>query len=102
MAAMVICPECRGEKSDLTISCSAERCETWMLVCSFCQGLGQVSEHANSLWQKGCELRAARKTQGMTQREQVLILEISPLDLNDLECGRRALKDVPRVRHPKE
>jgi transcriptional regulator with XRE-family HTH domain len=47
-------------------------------------------------------LRAARKRQGMTQREQALILEISPLDLNDVECGRRALEDVPRVRHPKE
>ncbi len=73
-----------------------------MLVCSFCQGLGQVSEHADSLWQKGCEVGAARKQQGMTQREQALILEISPLDLNDVECGRRAFEDMPRARLAKE
>ena len=51
---------------------------------------------------KGSELREARKQQGMTQREQVLLLGISPLDLNDVECDRRVLEDVPRVRFAKE
>jgi len=100
--ANVVCPECRGEKGGFRVTCGSRGCETSTFDCEFCKGEGQVSAEANGRWQKGRELREARKQQGMTQCEQALILGISPIDLNDVECGRRPLEDVPRARHAKE
>ncbi len=102
MAMTVVCPECQGEQANFAITCSADRCRTGREACDFCDGVGEVSVAAHTLWQQGCERRNARVQRGLTQQEEAQILGITPIDLNDVECGRRALEGVPRVRHAKE
>jgi DNA-binding XRE family transcriptional regulator len=72
------------------------------MVCRFCEGAGHVSPEADARWQMGRELRDARVKAGLTQREQASVLGINWIDLNDVEHGRRAMEDVPRVPHARE
>jgi len=97
--ANVVCPECRGEKGGFRIACGSGGCKTSTFTCDFCNGEGRVSAATNALWQKGSALREARKQQGMTQREQALLLGISVVDLNAAENGRVAIEDARRVRY---
>jgi hypothetical protein len=102
MATTVVCPECQGEHANLAITCSADRCRTGREACDFCDESRPGQRSGNTLWQQGRERRNARVQRGLTQQEEAQILGINPIDLNHVECGRRALEDVPRVRHPKE
>jgi hypothetical protein len=98
----VLCPDCRGAKSYFGVACSPGKCRTGMMTCGFCEGTGHVSPEANARWQKGRALRDARVKAGLTQREQAYVLGINWIDLNDVEHGRRAMEDVPRVHYARE
>ena len=98
----VLCPDCRGAESHFGVACSPGKCRTGMMMCQFCAGTGHVSPEANARWQKGRALRAARVKARRTQEQEASLLGIRPIDLNDVEHGRRAMEDVPRVNQARE
>jgi len=95
----VVCPACRGEKGGFRIACGSGGCKTSTVTCDFCKGAGQVSAAVNALWQKGCELREARKQQGISLPVQARLLGIDVADLSAEEHGRIAIEDARRVRY---
>jgi hypothetical protein len=97
--ANVVCPQYRGEKGGFRIACGSGGCKTSTVTCDFCKGEGQVSAALNARWLKGCELREARRAQGISQQEQARILGINVIDLNAAEHGRLALEQARRVRY---
>ena len=92
----VVCPECGGAKSSYAVSCGDRGCQTGVRACEFCEGEGQVSSEAGERWRAGKALRDARVKQGLTQQQEAERLGISPMELNDLEHGRRSLDEPKR------
>ena len=92
----VVCPECGGAKSSYAVSCSDRGCQTGVRVCGFCEGEGQVSSEAGERWRAGKAMRDARVKHGLTQEQEAERLGISPMELNDLEHGRRSLDEAKR------
>lgn len=91
---MVVCPECNGAKSGFAISCSDRGCQTGERVCDFCKGAGEVSSEASERWHIGKAMRDDRVKRHLTQQEEADQLEITPIELNDIERGRRSLDEV--------
>ena len=89
----VVCPECGGAKSSYAVACGDRGCQTGVRACEFCEGEGQVSSEAGERWRAGKAMRDARVKQGLTQEQEAERLGISPIELNDLERGRRSLDD---------
>src|ERR1700728_2294713 len=89
----VVCPQCRGAKSSYAVSCGDRGCQTGVRVCEFCEGEGQVSSEAGERWRAGKAMRDARVKQGLTQEQEAERLDISPIELNDLEHGQRSLDE---------
>jgi DNA-binding XRE family transcriptional regulator len=71
--------------------CSLGKCEARIIKCGFCGGAGQVSKEAHDRYMKRHNLRNRRVKRGYTQRELAHLLKISPIELNDIEMGRREL-----------
>ncbi len=92
----VVCPECRGAKSSYAVACSDRGCATGVRTCEFCKGKGQVSSDADECWRTGKAMRDARVKQGRTQEQEAEWLGISPMDLNDIEHGRRSVDEVKK------
>jgi single-strand DNA-binding protein len=90
----VVCPKCGGAKSSYAISCSDRGCETGVRACEFCKGEGQVSSEAGERWRTGKAMRDERVKQGRTQQQEAEWLGISPMELNDIEHGRRSLDEL--------
>jgi len=67
-----------------------------MRACDFCKGEGQVSSEAAERWREGKVMRDARVKQGRTQQQEAERLGISPMELNDIEHGRRSLDELKR------
>ena len=67
-----------------------------MRACEFCKGEGQVSSEAGERWRTGKAMRDARVKQGRTQQQEAEWLGISPMELNDIEHGRRSLDEVKK------
>jgi hypothetical protein len=96
---MVVCPGCDGAKAGFAIVCSADRCRSGMRACDFCKGEGQVSSEAAELWREGSAMRDARVKEGRSQLQEAKRLGISPVDLNDIEFGRKSKRDVLNENH---
>jgi transcriptional regulator with XRE-family HTH domain len=92
----VVCPGCDGAKAGFAIVCSADRCRTGMRACDFCKGEGQVSSEAGERWRAGKAMRDERVKQSRTQQQEAERLGISPMELNDIEHGRRSLDELKR------
>jgi len=92
----VVCPECGGAKSSYAVSCSDRGCETGVRACEFCKGEGQVSSDAGERWRAGKAMRDERVKQGRTQQQEAEWLGISPMELNDIEHGRRSLDELKK------
>src|SRR5277367_1387207 len=92
----VVCPECGGAKSSYAVACGDRGCKTGVRACEFCRGEGQVSSDADERWHAGRAMRDARVKQGRTQQQKAARLGISPMELNDLEHGRRSLDEVKK------
>ena len=92
----VVCPECRAAKSSYAVACSDRGCATGVRACEFCKGEGQVSSDADECWRTGKAMRDARVKQGRTQEQEAEWLGISPMDLNDIEHGRRSMDEVKK------
>jgi hypothetical protein len=66
-----------------------------MRACDFCGGLGIVEIAAADRWRQGQALRQLRVHQRhLTQAGLAHILGISPMLLNDIECGRADMPDT--------
>ena len=92
----VVCPECRGAKSSYAVSCSDRGCQTGVRACEFCKGEGQVSSEAGERWRAGKAMHDVRVKHGLTQQQEAERLGISPIELNDVEHGRRSLDEVKK------
>ena len=92
----VVCPECGGAKSSYAVSCGDRGCQTGVRACEFCKGAGQVSSEAGERWRAGKAMRGTRVKHGLTQQQEAERLGISPIELNDVEHGRRSLDEVKR------
>ena len=90
----VVCPRCGGAKAGFAIACSADGCRTGMRACDFCEGEGQVSSEAAERWRAGKAMRDERVKQGRTQEQEAELIGISPIELNDIEQGRRSLDEL--------
>jgi single-strand DNA-binding protein len=55
-----------------------------------------VSSEAGERWRAGRAMRDERVKQGRTQKEEAEWLGISPMELNDIEQGRRSLDELKR------
>ena len=95
--AKVVCPECRGAKSSYAVACGDRGCATGVRTCEFCKGEGQVSSDADERWRASKAMRDARVKQGRTQEQEAEGLGISPMDLNDIEHGRRSMDEVKKA-----
>jgi DNA-binding XRE family transcriptional regulator len=93
----VVCPECRGAKSSYAVSCSDRGCQTGVRACDFCRGEGRVSSEIADRWRAGKAMRDARVKQGRTQQEEADWLGISPMELNDIERGRRSMDELKKT-----
>jgi single-strand DNA-binding protein len=91
-----VCPECRGAKSSYAVYCSDRGCQTGVRACDFCRGEGQVSPEAADRWRAGKAMRDERVKQGRTQQQEAEWLGISPMELNDIEHGRRSMDEVKK------
>jgi len=66
-----------------------------MRACDFCGGLGLVEVAEADRWRRGQALRQTRVHQRqMTQKQLAYLLGISPMLLNDIECGRADMPDT--------
>jgi hypothetical protein len=90
----VVCPRCGGAKAGFAIACSADGCRTGMRACDFCKGEGQVSSDAAERWREGRAMRDARVKEGRSQLQEAKRLGISPVELNEIELGRKSKRDV--------
>jgi uncharacterized protein YbaR (Trm112 family) len=67
LAEMVVCPECRGEKTMFGLACrEAEPCKPFMLACRFCKGVGAVSPALAHIYERGVRMRKERVRLGRT------------------------------------
>jgi single-strand DNA-binding protein len=55
-----------------------------------------VSSDDDERWRAGKAMRDARVKQGLTQEQEAEWLGISPMDLNDIEHGRRSMDEVKK------
>jgi hypothetical protein len=72
-----------------------------MRTCDFCGGLGLVEVAAADRWRRGrgralWQLRVHQRQ--LTQKGLAHILGISPMLLNDIECGRADMPDTVNQR----
>jgi hypothetical protein len=66
-----------------------------MRACDFCGGLGIVELAAVDRWRRGQALRQLRvHKRHLTQKGLAHILGISPMLLNDIECGWADMPDT--------
>jgi transcriptional regulator with XRE-family HTH domain len=70
-----------------------------MRACDFCKGEGQVSSEVAERWREGRAIRDARIKEGRSQLQEAKRLGISPVDLNDIEFGRKSKRDVLNENH---
>jgi hypothetical protein len=90
-----ICPSCNNQGPHLAVLCGPDGCRETMRACNFCGGLGIVEVTAADRWRRGQALRQLRVRQRhLTQAGLAHILGISPMLLNDIECGRADMPDT--------
>jgi hypothetical protein len=65
-----------------------------MRACDFCKGEGQVSSEAAERWREGRAMRDARVREGRSQLQEAKRLGTSPVELNEIELGRKSKRDV--------
>ncbi len=89
------CPQCQGIPEHSAVLCGPKRtgdeemgCRMTTLTCDFCGGFGIVEVKIAARYRQGRQLRDMRVKAWMTQRELAGMLQISPITLNDYECGR--------------
>jgi hypothetical protein len=89
------CPSCNNQGPHRAVLCGPNDCRETMRACDFCGGLGIVEVVAADRWRRGRALRQLRVDQRhLTQKGLAYILGISPMLLNDIECGRA---DMPNT-----
>ena len=89
------CPSCNNQGPHLAVLCGPNGCRETMRACDFCGGLGIVEVAAADRWRRGHALRQLRVHQRhLTQEGLAHILGISPMLLNDIECGRADMPDT--------
>jgi hypothetical protein len=89
------CPSCNNQGPHLAVLCGPNGCRETMRSCDFCGGLGLVEVAAADRWRRGQALRQTRVLQRqMTQKQLAYLLGISPMLLNDIECGRADMPDT--------
>ena len=89
------CPSCNNQGPHLAVLCGPNGCRETMRACDFCGGLGLVEVAEADRWRRGQALRQTRVHQRqMTQKQLAYLLGISPMLLNDIECGRADMPDT--------
>jgi hypothetical protein len=89
------CPSCNNEGPHLAVLCGPDGCRETLRACDFCGGLGIVEVAAADRWRRGQALRQIRvHKRHLTQKGLAHILGISPMLLNDIECGRADMPDT--------
>jgi DNA-binding XRE family transcriptional regulator len=68
--------------------CGPNGCRETVRACDFCGGLGIVEVEAAERYREGHRLRTARVKASLTQQGLGSILNISPITINVIECGR--------------
>jgi hypothetical protein len=77
------------------VLCGPNDCRETIRACDFCGGLGIVEVAAADRWRRGRALRQLRVHQRqLTQKGLAHILGISPMLLNDIECGHADMPDT--------